>query len=268
VEIVTSEHQTPGYAWLKFVQTSKARTHIRRFIRKAQLQESIRLGKEIAEKTLRRLKMMSLMKELHKYPDRAGYDTENALYAALGRGDTTIRQIIEKYTPDVFQEGGSFADRLIEPPLRRRRKSSQGVRVDGLTDLMVSLGKCCSPIPGDEIIGFVTRGRGITVHRVTCPNLSINGEDQDRYVEVEWDIDRHKAFTVLLKIVAEDRKHFLRDVTESTSKLNTNIVSVDLSVEEGILTCNMAVEVEGLRKLQRIQDRIRMIPGVIYMERV
>jgi GTP pyrophosphokinase len=133
--------------------------------------------------------------------------------------------------------------------------------------LLISLGKCCNPIPGDEIIGFVTRGRGITVHRVICANLPLIGGDQDRYVEVEWDVDKRRDFVVQLKIVAEDRRHFLKDVTESISKLNTNIVSVDLTVEEGILTLFMAIEVDGIRKLERIRNRLKMIPGIIYMER-
>jgi len=136
-----------------------------------------------------------------------------------------------------------------------------------MSDLLISLGKCCNPIPGDEIIGFVTRGRGITVHRVTCANLPLIGGDQDRYVEVEWDVDKRRDFVVQLKIVAEDRRHFLKDVTESTSKLNTNIVSVDMTVEEGILTLFMAIEVDGIRKLERIRNRLTMIPGIIYMER-
>ena len=267
VEIVTSEHQTPGHAWLKFVQTGKAKTHIRRFIRRAQLQESIRLGREMMDKALRRLKRTSLKKELRKDPQRAGYETEDALHAALGRGDVTVRQIIEKFVPDLVPESVGLDKKLAQPPTSRLRKSAQGVRVDGISDLFISLGKCCNPIPGDEIIGFVTRGRGITVHRVTCANLPLIGGDQDRYVEVEWDVDKRRDFVVQLKIVAEDRRHFLKDVTESTSKLNTNIVSVDMTVEEGILTLFMAIEVAGIRKLERIRNRLKMIPGIIYMER-
>jgi len=267
VEIITSEHQTPSHAWLKFVQTGKAKTHIRKFIRRAQLEESIRLGQEIFNKALRRLKRTSLKKELRGDPQKAGYETEDALYAALGRGDVTVRQIIEKLVPDLAQEGEGLDKKLAPSLPRRPRRSAQGVRVDGISDLLISLGKCCRPIPGDEIIGFVTRGRGITVHRVTCANLPLIGEDHDRYVEVEWDVVKGRDFVVQLKIVAEDRKHFLKDVTESTSKLNTNIISVDLTVEEGILTLYMTVEVDGIRKLQRIRNRIRMIPGIIYMER-
>jgi len=267
VEIVTSEHQTPGHAWLKFVQTGKAKTHIRKFIRRAQLEESIRLGREMMDKALRRLKRTSLKKELRKDPQKAGYDTEDALYAVLGRGDVTVRQIIEKFVPDLVPESMGLDRKLTQPPTRRLRKSAQGVRVDGISDLLISLGKCCNPIPGDEIIGYVTGGRGITVHRVTCANLPLIGGDQDRYVEVEWDVDKRRDFVVPLKIVAEDRKHFLKDVTESISKLNTNIVSVDMTVEEGILTLFMAVEVDGIRKLERIRNRLKMIPGIIYMER-
>ncbi|UCD37697.1 MAG: bifunctional (p)ppGpp synthetase/guanosine-3',5'-bis(diphosphate) 3'-pyrophosphohydrolase [Fidelibacterota bacterium] len=267
VEIITSEHQTPGHAWLKFVQTGKAKSHIRKFIRRAQTEESVRLGREMMDKALRRLKRTSLKRDLRRNPQKVGYDTEDALYAALGRGDVTVRLIIERLVPDLAGEGEGLGKKLAEPPTRRSRRSAQGVRVDGISDLLISLGKCCNPIPGDEIIGFVTRGRGITVHRVTCANLPLIGGDQDRYVEVEWDVGRKRDFVVQLKIVAEDRKHFLKDVTESTSKLNTNIVSVDLGVEEGILTCYMAVEVDGIRKLNRIQNRIKMIPGIIYMER-
>ena len=267
VEIVASEHQTPGHAWLKFVQTGKAKTHIRRFIRRAQLQESVRLGQEMMDKALRRLKRTSLKKELRKDPQRAGYETEDALFAALGRGDVTVRQIIEKFVPDLVPGSVGLDKKLAQPPTRRLRKSAQGVRVDGISDLLISLGKCCNPIPGDEIIGFVTRGRGITVHRVTCANLPLIGGDQDRYVEVEWDVDKRRDFVVQLKIVAEERRHFLKDVTESTSKLNTNIVSVDMTVEEGILTLFMAIEVAGIRKLERIRNRLTMIPGIIYMER-
>ena len=106
------------------------------------------------------------------------------------------------------------------------------------------------------------------MHRISCANLPLLGEDQDRYVEVEWDVNKRQDFTVQLKIVAEDRKHFLKELTEYTSKLNTNISSIDMVVEDGIMTLNMAIDVDGTRKLQRIQDRVRMIPGIIYMERI
>lgn len=268
VEIIASEHQTPGAAWLKFVQTSKAKTHIRRFIRRAQLDESIRLGKEMLDKTLRRLKLIALHKDIHKNPQQADYETEDLLYAALGRGDVTVRQIINKYTTEPLPESRSLEKQTEEPLPRRRKRSAQGVRVDGMSDLLISLGRCCHPIPGDEIIGFVTRGRGITVHQVTCANLPLIGEDQDRYVEVEWDVTKPRDFPILLKIVAEDRKHFLKDLTESTSKLNINISSVDMVVEDSVLTLNMSVGVESVRKFRRLQNRIKRIPGIIYMERV
>ncbi|MCK4579094.1 MAG: bifunctional (p)ppGpp synthetase/guanosine-3',5'-bis(diphosphate) 3'-pyrophosphohydrolase, partial [Candidatus Marinimicrobia bacterium] len=268
VEIITSEHQTPSYAWLKFVQTSKAKTRIRRFMRKAQQAESIRLGREMLEKTLRRLKLLPLQKEIKSDPSKAGYETEDLALAALGRGDVTVRQIIKKYVAEPLPGGESIDRKLEETLLQRSRKSVQGVRVDGISDLLILLGKCCNPIPGDEIIGFVTRGRGITVHRITCANLPILDANQDRFVEVEWDVGKRSNFIVPLKIVAEDRKHFLKELTETTSKMNTNISSVDLVVEEGILTLHLALEVDDLRKLQRIQNKVRIIPGIIYMERI
>ncbi|MEE9466358.1 MAG: bifunctional (p)ppGpp synthetase/guanosine-3',5'-bis(diphosphate) 3'-pyrophosphohydrolase [Candidatus Neomarinimicrobiota bacterium] len=268
VEIITSKHQSPNYAWIKFVQTSKAKTHIRRFMRRAQLEESIRLGQEILEKTLRRLKMLAIHKKIRKNPGKSGYEPLEQLYAALGRGDVTVRQVIRKFAPERLPGEDSLEKKLDESLVRQSRRSAQGVRVDGISDLMISMSKCCNPIPGDEIIGFVTRGRGITVHRTTCSNLPIIDANHDRFVEVKWDVTKRRDFVVPMKIVAEDRKHFLKDLTESTSKLNTNIASVDMVVEDGILTLNMALEVDDLRKLQRIQNRVRMIPGLIYMERI
>ena len=268
VEIITSDQQLPNHAWLKFVRTTKAKTRIRRFMRQVQQKESIRLGKEVLEKTTRRLKLSALLKDIRRDPKKVGFDTEELLYAALGRGDITVRQMFERLAPERLPAGQGL-DGAFDMKLRQRtRRSAKGVKVDGMSDLLISLSKCCNPIPGDEIIGFVTRGRGITVHRVSCSNLPVMGEDQDRYVEVEWDIDKRRDFLVPLKIVAEDRKHFLKDVTESTSKLNTNISSVDLVVEEGILTLLMAVEVDGVKKLERIKNRLRVIPGIIYMERI
>lgn len=268
VEVITSEHQTPNYAWLKFVETSRAKTQIQRFMRKAQLEESIRLGKEILQKTLRRLGKMSIQKDLKKDPTLAGYENINGLYSDLGRGVVTVRQMIERVAPEAAEESGAdISSVMAEPPPKRTFRSAKGVSVDGMSDLLMGLGKCCNPIPGDDIIGFVTRGRGITVHRLTCSNLAVNGVESDRYVQVDWDVDKNKTFLVQLKIIAEDRKHFLKDLTENTSKLNTNIVSVDLTVEEGILTLLMMVEVDGLRQLQRLRNRLRMVPGIIYMER-
>jgi GTP pyrophosphokinase len=249
------------------VRTGKAKSHIRRHIRREQTRESIRLGQEMAEKACRRLKMPQLIKQIPKDPQKHGYETADSLYAALGRGEITVRQVIEKMVPDLQSAEGAE-----EPAprsfLSRRRKSALGVKVDGLSNLMVSLSKCCRPIPGDEIIGFVTRGRGVTVHRVSCSNLPTLEKGEDRYVHVDWDVRRNKNFTVEMKITAEDRKHLLKDLTETISKLNTNIASVDLVVDEGITTCHMVIEVDGIRQLERIQNRIRMVPGMIYLERV
>ena len=268
VEIITSAHQTPNHAWLKFVRTSKAKTHIRRYMRQAQLEESLRLGKELLEKTARRLKLSALVKQIKAEPAKVGFDSEESVYTALGRGDITVRQLLNKLAPERLPDSRGSEQELEEALRRRSRRSARGVKVDGISDLLISLSKCCNPIPGDEIIGFVTRGRGITVHRISCSNLPVMGEDRDRYVEVDWDTDKSREFIVPLKITAEDRKHFLKDVTELTSKLNTNIASVDLIVDEGILTLHLSIEVDGLKKLERIKNKIRMVPGIIYMERL
>ncbi len=267
VEIITSDSQTPSYTWLKLVRTGKARLAIRRWIRKREEEESIKLGKEILEKTLRRLKMSGYLKEIKKSVEDLGFSDENKLYSTLGRGQTTVREIIKKISPEVTdeeltslqEEPGSFLDRA--------RRTARGVRIQGIDDVMMNFGKCCNPIPGDSIIGFVTRGRGVTVHRMECTNLPIMSEESDRILEVEWSVGRKDEFLSRIKIVAEDRKGYLKDVTEYIATMNINIISVDIKVEEGLATCYLEVKVPNIRRLNTITSKIKNIPGTITIER-
>lgn len=267
VEIITSDAQTPSYAWLKFISTSKARTAILRWYRKIRIEESEKLGKEILEKTLRRLKMMSMAKEIKKSPEKAGFNTEEDLYVALGTGQETVREIIRKISPEVSDvqlekvrdEKDSFLDIA--------RRTSKGVRVQGIDNVLIKFSKCCNPIPGDEIVGFVTKGRGVTIHRSDCKNLPIMGDQQDRFLEVEWDVGRKEEFLSRIKVMAEDRKGYLKDVTEAISALNINITSIDVKVEEGIATCHIVVQVHNLKRLNLALRKINNVEGTIIVER-
>ncbi|MFQ6606950.1 MAG: RelA/SpoT family protein [Fidelibacterota bacterium] len=267
IEIITSDSQSPSYGWLKVVRTSKARTSIRRWIHKVEREESIKLGREILDKTLRRLKLTHLIKEIKKAPPATGYGDEESIMAAIGAGQITVRDLILKISPETEESGLNEIDEK-ERFLSAARRTVKGVRVHGIDNIMMNFGKCCNPIPGDDIIGFVTRGRGVTVHRLACKNLPVMSEDLDRILEVEWNVSRKEEFLVRLKVVAEDRKGYLKDLTEAISGLNINITSVDIKVDEsGVANCFLVVTVPNLRRLNSVLRRIGEVTGTIYSER-
>ena len=266
VEVIASDSQAPSAAWLKFVITTKARTHIRRWHRRSQQEESAKLGKEILEKTLRRMKQIDRLKELMSDPTAAGYGDEESMLVALGSGQATVKEIIRKAFPQVLEtdikevkEKRSFLDIA--------RRNARGVRVQGIDNILINFGKCCNPIPGDEIIGFVTRGRGVTVHRAECQNLPIMSESSDRFLEVEWDVARKTEFLSQLKVMAEDRKAYLKDITEAISGLSVNITSVDVKVEDAMAMCMIVILVPNVRRLNMVIKKIENIPGTVSVQR-
>ena len=267
IEIITSDSQSPNYAWLKFLRTSKARTAILRWHRKIEKEESLKLGKEILDKTLRRLKLTSLRKEIITSPQKLGYSNEEKILVALGTGQITVRDILRKISPEITDEKIDQAKDEPDSFLNIARRTAKGIRVHGIDNILMSFGKCCDPIPGDEVIGFVTRGRGVTIHRVVCKNLPIMSESSDRFLEVEWDVGRKEEFLARIKVVAEDRKGFLKDLTEAISGLNINITSVDVKVSEGLATCFLVVSIPNLRRFNMALNRIKDISRTIYAER-
>ena len=269
VEILTSKIQKPSYAWLKFVQTGKAKSHIKRWVKKAQVEQSIQLGKEIIEKTLRRMKQNSIIKDLQSKPQSLGYNEVEMVYSALANGQLTVRDIIEKFQsidakePEKDVESTSLTERF----LNRARGQARGVSVDGVANALLMFAKCCNPIPGDEIVGYITRGRGVTIHRSSCKNLPFM-EGEDRFIFVEWDVKPTSSFIVRLKILLEDRKQLLKDITECISKLNINITSIDMKALEGIATCIIVLEVRDIHQLDRLSTQMQKIPNFISTERI
>ncbi len=269
IEVITSSSQTPSYAWLKFVKTGKAKSHIKRWVKKEQTDQSIRLGKEILEKTLRRMKRISILDKIQNAPQQLGFNDDESVYFSLANGQLTVRDIIDKYEPIISEEDETQfeSESLTERFINRARKHAKGVRVDGVSNAMLIFAKCCNPIPGDEIVGYITRGRGVSIHRTGCTNIPFM-EGEDRFIFVEWDAKSGSSFIVRMKIVCEDRKQLLKDITESVSTLNINITSIDMKASEGIATCIMILEVRDTRQLDRLTIRIQKIKNLIYIERI
>ena len=269
IEILTSNTQKPSYAWLKFVQTGKAKSYIKRWVKQEQTEQSIQLGKEIIEKTLRRMKRISILDDLQSKPQTMGFNQVELVFAALANGQLTVRDIIDKYHPidSEEMEADPESESLTERFINRARGQAKGVTVDGVANALLIFAKCCSPIPGDEIVGYITRGRGVTIHRNTCKNLPCM-EGEDRFIFVEWNVKPQSSFIVRLKILLEDRKQLLKDITECISALNINIVSIDMKASDGIATCIIVLEVRDTRQLDRLSTRIQKISNFISTERM
>lgn len=269
VEIITSQSQTPNHAWLKIVATTKAKTHIKKYIKKEEEDASIKLGKEMIEKILRKIDKLFLINNISKNPEIAGYNNVNIIFSNIAKGKIIIKDLIPKYDDsDInLEEIDSIkSESLTQKFINKARGIAKGVRVGGITNALISFPKCCSPIPGDNILGYITKGRGVTVHRVGCKNIPLS--DKNRFIEVEWEFAKNSSFLVRMKIEIEDRKHLLKDLTESTSSMNINIKSVDISASDGIATCLLIIEILDIKQLNNLKSRIVKNINPISIERV
>ena len=257
IQIITSSNQKPSQSWLEFVKTTKARQRIRRWLKEEQLARSVHLGQEMLDRELKRYRHTPPAEALESVARDFSLEGVEQLHAALGNGDLSIGRIIGKLFPN-----------------RQRRKTptklqdKRGIRIQGMNDLMISFGKCCNPIPGDSIIGLITRGRGITVHRTDCPNIGDIGEHPERLLVVDWDLEEEPSFTVQLRTRSHDRKYLLSDISKSISDTGTNIRSSSTQTTDDIAVQNFWIDVQNTRQLRTILERIRKVDGVIEVRRV
>jgi len=268
VEIITSANQRPHMDWLTFVKTSKAKSKIKRWLKEAQLEEAIKLGEEILTKALKRYRIRWTKKELQNVARITGKRSIEQFYADLGRGKISINKVIESYIPErEWSQVKEKKDNIFERFVSRARGSVKGVRVQGMNHLLIRFAQCCHPVPGDPIQGFITKGRGIVVHRRDCVNAVRLMEMPERNIDVAWDIDGEGAFMVQLCILATGRKDFLKDIGESLSTMDTNILKVDMNTENAIITAYIIVEVKDLTHLTKIIRRLYRIKGIISVDR-
>jgi guanosine-3',5'-bis(diphosphate) 3'-pyrophosphohydrolase len=264
VEIITSSNQHPHQDWLTFVKTSKARHHIRKYLREVQFEQSIRLGEEILSKYLKKFKIKEADEKISEVAKKFQYDSSENLKAAVGRGDISIEKILTALSDGrPKEEKKSFLNKVL-----KLSKHPSAVRVEDIDDMMVHIGRCCQPVPGDDILGYITRGKGVTIHRVNCPNMQSLVEKRDKTIRVSWAVEAEKEFNVQLAVLAEDRKNLLRDISMVISSTNTNIRHVDLKVKDKLAKCKLIIEVKNLSHLTRIIKGITKIKNVLNVERV
>ena len=267
VEMETSKDQKPNSGWLSFVKTSKASHAIGKYLRKVELEESIKIGNHLLQKSLRKLKIYDKLYEVKKGSIDIGYKNFNELLSDLGRGGSTAKDIITKIFPDIK----TAPDKVSQDKefIDSARSDFEGISLDGVKNLVVDYGKCCNPIPGDDIIGYISRGRGLIVHRLSCSNLSSLSESEDRIVSVNWDTKKNIAFKVKIHITCIDSSGVLNDIADTISKKKINILDVKTDVTEGGLANIWIIcKIEDLSQLKMIMKSISKLKNVDSVERV
>ena len=232
-----------------------------------ELEESIKIGNEILEKSLRKLKILDRLKEFKKGYSLAGFKTLNNMLSDIGKGGVIIKDIIPKILPDLqikIQkeiDSSEFIDSA--------RSDADGINLDGVKNLVVNYGKCCNPIPGDEVIGYISRGRGLIVHELSCSNLSSLSSKDDRLVSVNWDAKENQAFRSKIHITCIDTAGMLNEIANIITKNNVNMVDVSTDVTEGgIANIWIICKVQSRAKLDSVIKDIQNLKNVDSVERV
>jgi GTP pyrophosphokinase len=270
IEIVTSPNQHPSRDWLKIVKSSRARSKINQWLKIEERARSIELGREMFEREAKKYRLnpsaLLASDEMTRAAADLGYPGPDDLLAAIGYGKASLHQLLNKVAPGATLE---TVERP-RPSAGTRPTTDQGVRIRGVEDLLVRFARCCNPLPGDAIVGFITRGRGLTVHARECLTVAKSVLDRERLIDVEWDVEEPAKRPVRIAVyIGNDRPGLLSEITGAISSRNGNITKAEVTVTDdrrGIN--NFVVEVADLRQLQDIMTAIRLVPDVMNVERV
>lgn len=272
IEIITSSKQHPSKDWLLHVKTPRAKTKIRQWIKKEERDEALSLGKSILEKALQQegiaLPQFLKSREIAAIAEELSFQSSEDLVVQIGFGRVSARQVVGRLKPLLGLKEDSARD-LVRKVVNRfkRAKGHSGVKVDGVTDMLQHFAKCCHPLPGERVVGFVTRGRGITIHQTGCPQ--IRDADPDRLVEVLWDSSYKDIHLAKLRITSVERKGILADISTIMSHNDANIVQAEVKTtadNKGIAF--FTIEVESAKQLQDIIGAIKKVRNILVVERV
>ena len=269
VEILTSDSQTPSRDWLGFVRTSKARHEVRQWIKQEELESAARLGRDIIQREWKRYRRGKPDEGTYSQAARAlGYDSVQMFRAAIGRGDVSITQatraLLPESIPEPKERSPSTLSKLVD---KVWSGSDKGIRIQGHDNLMIRYSQCCQPVPGDSVIGYITRGRGISIHRGDCPNVLQLSSDPERRVEIEWGTDGARRFLVRIVMEGTDRHGLFADIAKAVSDTGTNIQSAEITGVQGGMRGQFVVEVEHLSHLQKVMRQVQRVKGVLSVER-
>ncbi len=272
IEVLTSANQTPSKDWLGIAKTSKARNKIRQWIKAEQREKSIQIGKELLEKELRKhlysMKRAMALSSFGGAVQALGFKGADDLFAAVGYGKLSAGQVVSHVLPKEELKStakpGPFG-KVLEK--FSRRKSQSAILIGGVDNVMVRFANCCNPLPGESVAGFITRGRGLTVHTKDCPQVLAS--DPDRRIDVEWDMQKKTTRPVKIQVVCNDQKGMLVGISTAISNADANIVNATVHTRGDRKGMNLfEVDVENLEHLNRVVREIKKVKGVIRVDRL
>ena len=268
VEILTSPQARPSKDWLIHVRTARARNQIHRWIRQEEAERSISLGHEIVERELRRRRLALPGDEVvERAAATLSVGGADGLYRAVGSGDVPMGQVIRALFPNQAVEELQPPKPTVVGRVLDRFRLGRGVRIQGVDGLMVRYAQCCQPVPGDGVVGYVTRGRGISIHRADCPNLLTVPDGGERRVEIDWQHQSGEVFVVCLGVSGEDRRGLYADLMTAVSGTGTNIKKADLNTKDGAMFGTVLVEVENQAHLTKVMRAMHRVKGVTSVDR-
>jgi len=281
VEVITSKTGNgPSRDWMNICGSNDTRNKIRNWFKKERREENIDKGREMLEQEIKRLgydfKTFVTSEKLEKIYSKLHIDNEENMFAAMGYGGlgvhTVVTKLVEFFKKEQHQNNEKTLSSLLSElkPRESKSVSSHGILVKGEGGIMVKLARCCNPIPGDPIVGYITRGSGVSVHRADCVHVLSNSEqDQQRMIDVSWDVSLDKLYQVNIKIVSDDKPGMLGDIMTITTEAKLNLFNVncrvDNSTRKAITT--MGVDITTMAQLEYVMNRIRRIKGIISVER-
>ena len=278
IEIITSDNSKgPSRDWLKFVKSTKAKNKINGWFKKAEKTENIEKGKDLIEKEIKRIGMSHADLFKQEYIDamlaRYKYKNLEDMYAAVGFGANSAAKVIAKMLQEYRKEHQEEdieekMEELRKQKERKQKPSSSGVVVEGIDNCLVKLSKCCNPLPGDEIIGYITKGRGVSVHRKDCVNVKDLLTEENRIIDVKWYEEAKENYNVTLEVLANDRKGLLVDILNTVKETKANLMGVSTkTTKERIAIMDIDLEVENIEELNKVIRNIKKVDSVYEVRR-
>ena len=269
MEILTAPNQTPSRDWLSFVVTSRARHKIRQFVHTQENLRAVELGRRLLEKELKKYKRT--VKKIEAHADfRAalqewGLSNTEEFFAAIGYGKMGAKHVVERLVPaeEIARAARPSQESAVSRVVRKILPfGAPDIRVVGHNDLLATLAKCCNPLPGEKVVGYITRGRGVSVHSESCPNVKNLLYDPERRIDVAWAGERGAAYAMELDVVVDDRPGLLADLTKAIAGEGSNIRSIEARSEERQGYVSVALEISDVKHLEKILARLRAVNGV------
>ena len=266
VEILTSRHASPSQDWLNFVKTSKAKNKIRSWLKEERREENVLRGKEALEREIKKAnlepKEILIEEKLVEIAKRYGVASAEDLLASVGFGRVSPQQILQKII------GREVEEKSIPKVAKKRSRDTKGVVIKGIDNPLVRFSKCCNPVPGDDIVGYITRGRGVSIHRTDCPNIASIASNDGRQIEVSWGTKETGSYPVEIEITAIDRVNLLAKLMNSVTEVNTDIEAVNARKgRDELANIHLVVDIRNLDHMNMVMNRLRQVDGVISVRR-